>query len=102
MRLILSLPVVAVVLWMVLEGPALAQVASQITRTLECIPDKLKDIKLSGIPAKIRDWFMETYNKVKEWLKTNYLLLSARRAAPSSVAVPQEEAPKFPIPWLLC
>lgn len=77
--------VLAVVLWMVLEGPALAQVASQISRTLDCIPDKLTEfgngledkaqadiesIKQSDIPVKTRNWVLETFNKVKEWFNT--------------------------------
>uniref|UniRef100_A0A452QM77 Apolipoprotein C-I n=1 Tax=Ursus americanus TaxID=9643 RepID=A0A452QM77_URSAM len=83
--LILLLLVLAVVLWMVLEGPALAQVASQISRTLDCIPDKLTEfgngledkaqadiesIKQSDIPVKTRNWVLETFNKVKEWFNT--------------------------------
>ncbi|XP_045844347.1 apolipoprotein C-I [Meles meles] len=82
MRLFLSLPVLVVVLAMVLEGPAPAQAAP-----FERIPDKLKEfgntledkaraaietIKQSDIPAKTRNWFSETYNKVKERLKTAF------------------------------
>nr|P0DPG8.1 RecName: Full=Apolipoprotein C-I; Short=Apo-CI; Short=ApoC-I; AltName: Full=Apolipoprotein C1; Contains: RecName: Full=Truncated apolipoprotein C-I; Flags: Precursor [Ailurus fulgens] len=87
MRLFLSLPVLVVVLAMVLEGPAPAQAAPEISRTFERIPDKLKEfgntledkarevletIKQSDIPAKTRNWFSETYNKVKEQLKTAF------------------------------
>uniref|UniRef100_A0A8C0M3U3 Apolipoprotein C-I n=2 Tax=Canis lupus familiaris TaxID=9615 RepID=A0A8C0M3U3_CANLF len=69
MRLILSLPVLVVVLSMVLEGPAPAQAAGEISSTFERIPDKLKEfgntledkaraaiesIKKSDIPAKTR------------------------------------------------
>uniref|UniRef100_A0A452SDT0 Apolipoprotein C-I n=1 Tax=Ursus americanus TaxID=9643 RepID=A0A452SDT0_URSAM len=87
MRLFLSLPVLVVVLAMVLEGPAPAQAAPEISSTLGSIPDKLKEfgntledkaraaiesIKQSDIPAKTRNWFSETFNKVKEQLKTAF------------------------------
>ncbi|XP_076989719.1 apolipoprotein C-I [Tamandua tetradactyla] len=84
MRLLLSLPVLVVALWMVLEGPAPAQAAPSIHRTLESLPDKLKElgqtledksraaiehIKNSDIPAKTRDWFTDTLKKMKEKFK---------------------------------
>nr|P0DPH6.1 RecName: Full=Apolipoprotein C-I; Short=Apo-CI; Short=ApoC-I; AltName: Full=Apolipoprotein C1; Contains: RecName: Full=Truncated apolipoprotein C-I; Flags: Precursor [Ursus maritimus] len=87
MRLFLSLPVWVAVLAMVLEGPAPAQAAPEISSTLGSIPDKLKEfgntledkaraaiesIKQSDIPAKTRNWFSETFNKVKEQLKTAF------------------------------
>ncbi|NP_001183977.1 apolipoprotein C-I [Canis lupus baileyi] len=87
MRLILSLPVLVVVLSMVLEGPAPAQAAGEISSTFERIPDKLKEfgntledkaraaiesIKKSDIPAKTRNWFSEAFKKVKEHLKTAF------------------------------
>nr|XP_028695036.1 apolipoprotein C-I, basic form isoform X1 [Macaca mulatta] len=86
MRLFLSLPVLVVVLSMVLEalkvGPAPAQGAPDVSSAL----DKLKEfgntledkawevinrIKQSEFPAKTRDWFSETFRKVKEKLKIN-------------------------------
>ncbi|XP_032243956.1 apolipoprotein C-I isoform X1 [Phoca vitulina] len=87
MRLFLSLPVLVVVLAMVLEGPAPTQAAPEISSTLGRIPDKLKEfgntledkaraaiesMKQSDIPAKTRNWFSETFNKVKEQLKTAF------------------------------
>uniref|UniRef100_G1M242 Apolipoprotein C-I n=1 Tax=Ailuropoda melanoleuca TaxID=9646 RepID=G1M242_AILME len=69
MRLFLSLSVLVAVLAMVLEGPAPAQAAPEISSTLGSIPDKLKEfgntledkaraaiesIKQSDIPAKTR------------------------------------------------
>nr|P0DPH3.1 RecName: Full=Apolipoprotein C-I; Short=Apo-CI; Short=ApoC-I; AltName: Full=Apolipoprotein C1; Contains: RecName: Full=Truncated apolipoprotein C-I; Flags: Precursor [Neogale vison] len=90
MRLFLALPVLVVVLAMVLEGPAPTQAAPEISSTFERIPDKLKEfgntledkaraaietIKQSDIPAKTRktrNWFSETYSKLKERLKTAF------------------------------
>ncbi|VFV21745.1 apolipoprotein c-i [Lynx pardinus] len=87
MSLILSLPVWVVVLSLVLEGPALAQAAPQISSTLELILDKLKEfgkalkdkalgshesIKQSYIPAKTQNWFSKTFNKGKERLKITF------------------------------
>uniref|UniRef100_A0A452SDT4 Apolipoprotein C-I n=1 Tax=Ursus americanus TaxID=9643 RepID=A0A452SDT4_URSAM len=69
------------------ESPAPAQAAPEISSTLGSIPDKLKEfgntledkaraaiesIKQSDIPAKTRNWFSETFNKVKEQLKTAF------------------------------
>ncbi|XP_045356825.1 apolipoprotein C-I-like [Leopardus geoffroyi] len=82
MSLILSLPVWVVVLSLVLEGPALAQAAPQISSTLELILDKLKEfgkalhlilsIKQSDIPSKTQNWFSKTFNKGKERLKITF------------------------------
>nr|KAF6408973.1 apolipoprotein C1 [Rousettus aegyptiacus] len=81
MRLILSLPVLAVVLAMVLEGPAPAQAAPDVSSTLESISEKLTEfgrtvadkfgkavdqIKKSDFPEKTRNWFSEMFNKLKE------------------------------------
>ncbi|XP_035868982.1 apolipoprotein C-I isoform X1 [Phyllostomus discolor] len=71
MRLLLSLPVLVVALSMVLEGPAPAQAAPDLSSTLESIPGKLKDfgstveekfraaidqVKKSEIPKKTWSW----------------------------------------------
>ncbi|XP_008850224.1 apolipoprotein C-I [Nannospalax galili] len=87
MRLFISLPVLVVVLAMVLEGPAPAQASSEVSSTLESIPDKLKEfgktledkareaidhIKQKEIITKARNWFSETYGKVKEKIKTTF------------------------------
>ncbi|XP_003799546.1 apolipoprotein C-I [Otolemur garnettii] len=79
MRLMLSLPVLVLVLAMVLEGPAPAQGTMDLdfTRHLKefgnTMGDKAREvidrIKQSDIPAKTRNWFSETFQKVKEKLK---------------------------------
>ncbi|KAF6287512.1 apolipoprotein C1 [Rhinolophus ferrumequinum] len=82
MRLILSLPVLVVVLAMVSEA------ATQSDPDLSSsIPSKLKElgsaleekvraaiehIKQSDFPTKTRNWFSETYSKVKEKFKTTF------------------------------
>nr|P0DTG4.1 RecName: Full=Apolipoprotein C-I; Short=Apo-CI; Short=ApoC-I; AltName: Full=Apolipoprotein C1; Contains: RecName: Full=Truncated apolipoprotein C-I; Flags: Precursor [Eonycteris spelaea] len=81
MRLILSLPVLAVVLAMVLEGPAPAQAAPDISSAWESIPEKLEEfgrtvkekvrtaidhIKKSDFPEKTRKWFSEMFDTLKE------------------------------------
>nr|P0DTG3.1 RecName: Full=Apolipoprotein C-I; Short=Apo-CI; Short=ApoC-I; AltName: Full=Apolipoprotein C1; Contains: RecName: Full=Truncated apolipoprotein C-I; Flags: Precursor [Cynopterus brachyotis] len=87
MRLILSLPVLAVVLAMVLEGPAPAQAAPDMSSTLESIPGKLKEfgstvkekfrtaidqIQKSDFPEKTRNWFSDVFQKVKEKFETTF------------------------------
>ncbi|XP_032118585.1 apolipoprotein C-I [Sapajus apella] len=82
MRLFLSLPVLVVVLLMILEGPVPAQGAPEAVDASSGL-DKLKEfgntlenkvreffsrIKESDIPAKTRNWFSETLQKVKEKL----------------------------------
>ncbi|XP_030651579.1 apolipoprotein C-I [Nomascus leucogenys] len=80
MRLFLSLPVLVVVLSMVLEGPAPAQGAPDVSSALDklkefgnTLEDKAREvinrIKQSELSAKTRDWFSETFRKVKEKLK---------------------------------
>nr|P0DKV3.1 RecName: Full=Apolipoprotein C-I; Short=Apo-CI; Short=ApoC-I; AltName: Full=Apolipoprotein C1; Contains: RecName: Full=Truncated apolipoprotein C-I; Flags: Precursor [Ateles geoffroyi] len=83
MRLFLSLPVLVVVLLMILEGPGPAQGAPEALDTSSGL-DKLKEfgntledkvreffnrVKESDIPAKTRNWFSETLQKVKEKLR---------------------------------
>ncbi|XP_039321475.1 apolipoprotein C-I [Saimiri boliviensis] len=83
MRLFLSLPVLVVVLLMILEGPGPAQGAPESVEASSGL-DKLKEfgnnledkvreffkrIKESDIPAKTRNWFSETLQKVKEKLR---------------------------------
>ncbi|XP_004694236.1 PREDICTED: apolipoprotein C-I [Condylura cristata] len=87
MRLILSLSILLVVLSVVLEGPAPAQAAPDISDTLESIPSKLKEfgsnlgqkarttldrIKESEIPSKARNWFTGVFSKIKEHVKTTF------------------------------
>ncbi|XP_028695038.2 apolipoprotein C-I, acidic form [Macaca thibetana thibetana] len=80
MRLFLSLLVV--VLSMVLEGPTPAQgvpdvsnpfdVLEEFGKTLEDnVGEFINLITQSELPAKTRDWFSETFRKVKEKLKIN-------------------------------
>ncbi|XP_063456457.1 apolipoprotein C-I, acidic form isoform X2 [Pan paniscus] len=80
MRLFLSLPVLVVVLSIVLEGPAPAQGAPEVSNPfdgLEELGKTLEDntrefinrITQSELPAKMWDWFSETFRKVKEKLK---------------------------------
>ncbi|XP_062032577.1 apolipoprotein C-I [Lepus europaeus] len=86
MRLVLSLPVLVLALWMALEGPAPAQAAPDFS-TLELIPDKLKEFgntleekarvaierfKQSEITTKTRNWFSEAISKVKEKFKSTF------------------------------
>ncbi|XP_055105549.1 apolipoprotein C-I isoform X2 [Symphalangus syndactylus] len=82
MRLFLSLPVLVVVLSMVLEGPAPAQGAPDVSSALDklkefgnTLEDKAREvinrIKHSELSHKMRDWFSETFQKVKEKLKIN-------------------------------
>ncbi|XP_037675830.1 apolipoprotein C-I [Choloepus didactylus] len=81
MRLLLSLPVLLVALCTVLEGPAPAQAAPDFQKTLETIPEKLKElghtledkartafdhIKKSEIPAKTKTWFSNAFKKVRD------------------------------------
>ncbi|XP_006142128.1 apolipoprotein C-I [Tupaia chinensis] len=87
MRLLLSLPVLLVALSVVLEGPAPAQAAPDFSSTLEGLPDKLKEfgntledkakkaierIKQSDLPAKTRNWFTETFGKVRDTFKATF------------------------------
>ncbi|XP_024902564.1 apolipoprotein C-I [Pteropus alecto] len=87
MRFILSLPVLAVVLAMVLEGPAPAQADPDISSSLESIPGKLKEfgstveekfrtaidqIKKSEFSEKTQNWFSELFHKVKEKFETTF------------------------------
>ncbi|XP_021075476.1 apolipoprotein C-I [Mus pahari] len=87
MRLFVALPVLIVVVAMTLEGPAPAQAAPDLSRTLESLPDKLKEfgntledkaraaiehIKQKEILTKTRTWFSETFGKVKEKFKTTF------------------------------
>nr|P0DTG2.1 RecName: Full=Apolipoprotein C-I; Short=Apo-CI; Short=ApoC-I; AltName: Full=Apolipoprotein C1; Contains: RecName: Full=Truncated apolipoprotein C-I; Flags: Precursor [Eidolon helvum] len=87
MRLILSLPVLAVVLAMVLEGPAPAQATTDVSSTSESILGKLKEfgstveekvrtaidqIKKSNVPEKTKNWFSEVFQKVKEKFETTF------------------------------
>ncbi|XP_005412535.2 PREDICTED: apolipoprotein C-I [Chinchilla lanigera] len=87
MRLFLSLPVLGLILFMALEGPAPAQATPDFTSTLEGLPAKLKEfgstledkaraaiehIKQSDLPAKTRSWFSETLSKVREKFKATF------------------------------
>ncbi|XP_003316492.2 apolipoprotein C-I, basic form isoform X2 [Pan troglodytes] len=80
MRLFLSLPVLVVVLSMVLEGPAPAQGTPDVSSALDklkefgnTLEDKARElisrIKQNELSAKMREWFSETFQKVKEKLK---------------------------------
>ncbi|EHH25653.1 hypothetical protein EGK_21575 [Macaca mulatta] len=80
MRLFLSLLVV--VLSMVLKGPTPAQgvpdvsnpfdVLEEFGKTLEDnVGEFINLITQSELPAKTRDWFSETFRKVKEKLRIN-------------------------------
>ncbi|XP_058136388.1 apolipoprotein C-I isoform X2 [Dasypus novemcinctus] len=87
MRLLLSLPVLVVALWMVSEGPAPAQASPDIAQSFKDIPQKLKEfehsvkekarevadhIKKSDIPAKTRNWFSDTFKKLKAQVKDTF------------------------------
>ncbi|XP_027801531.1 apolipoprotein C-I [Marmota flaviventris] len=87
MRPFLALSVLVVVLSVVLEGPAPAQAAPDVSSTFEQIPGKLKEfgntledktreainhIKNSDFATKTRTWFSETFTKVKEKLKDTF------------------------------
>ncbi|EHB18936.1 Apolipoprotein C-I [Heterocephalus glaber] len=87
MRLFLSLPLLGLVLFMALEGPAPAQAAPDFTSTLEGLPAKLKEfgsiledkalaaiehIKQSELPAKTRNWFSDAFSKVQEKFKATF------------------------------
>ncbi|XP_004644378.1 apolipoprotein C-I [Octodon degus] len=87
MRLLLSLPVLGLVLFMALAGPAPAQAAPDLTNTWEDFPAKLKEfgstledkaraaierIKQSDLPGKTRSWFSETFSKVQEKFKATF------------------------------
>ncbi|KFO33596.1 apolipoprotein C-I isoform X2 [Fukomys damarensis] len=87
MRLFLSLPVLGLVLFMALQGPAPAQAASDFTSTLEGLPAKLKEfgsalenkaraaiehIKQSDLPAKTRNLLSEAVSKIREKFKASF------------------------------
>ncbi|XP_058385527.1 apolipoprotein C-I-like [Diceros bicornis minor] len=60
MRLLLSLPVLLVALWMVCEGPSLAQAGPEPSSILDAIPDIVKESahtlgnKDQGVPDKLK------------------------------------------------
>nr|XP_019610353.1 PREDICTED: apolipoprotein C-I [Rhinolophus sinicus] len=82
MRLILSLPVLVVVLAMVSEAASQPdlELSSSIPGKLKELKNALEEkvraaiehIKQSDFPSKTRNWFSETYSKVKEKFKTTF------------------------------
>ncbi|XP_019610353.2 apolipoprotein C-I [Rhinolophus sinicus] len=80
MRLILSLPVLVVVLAMVSEAASQPDHSSSIPGKLKELKNALEEkvrlaiehIKQSDFPKKTRNWFSETYSKVKEKFKTTF------------------------------